>query len=124
MDKDQSDFVLRYKLETEFFQDHLTHTRYVEKGGNKNEKVKESWSNCEELGWGGFGVVHKQIERATGRYRAVKMINKRRASTLDCSRELLVMAKLSKVCVLAPKETCSSLQLCGFILSWFNGQLF
>ncbi|PUU79028.1 kinase-like domain-containing protein [Tuber borchii] len=95
MDKTQSDLVEGYKLETEFFQDHVRHTRYVEKAENRNRKVKEDWSNCGELGRGGFGVVYRQIQKATGRYRAVKAIDRRQASRLDCSRELLVMAKLA-----------------------------
>jgi len=100
MDKTQSDLVRGYKLETKFFHDHVRHTRYVEKAENRNRKVKEDWSNCGELGRGGFGVVYKQIEKATGRYRAVKAIDKRGPLRLDYSRELLMMAKLAKVCVL------------------------
>ncbi|PUU79034.1 kinase-like domain-containing protein [Tuber borchii] len=93
MDKTQSDLIKWYKLETEFFQDHVRHTRYLGEAKNRNEKVKEDWSNCEELGRGGFGVVHKQIEKTTGHYRAVKRINKRQP---NYSRELLVMAILAK----------------------------
>jgi len=100
MDKGQSDLVERYKLEAEFYQDRVRHTRYVEKAQNRNEKVKEDWSNCGELGEGGFGVVHKQIEKSTGRLRAVKTIDKRQPGMLHYSRELLVMAILAKVCVL------------------------
>ena len=99
MDKRQSDLVGGYKLETKFFHDHVRHAIYVEKAETRNRKVKEDWSNCGELGRGGFGVVYKQVEKATGRYRAVKAIDKRRASPLDCSREILVMAKLAKVCI-------------------------
>ncbi|CUS11454.1 unnamed protein product, partial [Tuber aestivum] len=50
----------------------------------------------EELGKGGFGVVNKQIWKATGDYRAVKAIGKRSHSKFDYSRELLVMAILAK----------------------------
>ncbi|PUU79033.1 kinase-like domain-containing protein [Tuber borchii] len=96
MDRVQSDLVEWYKLETEFFHDHVRHTRYVEKARNRNEKVKEDWRNCEELGRGGFGIVHKQIEKATGDYRAVKAIDKRQPLSVDYPRELLVMAKLAK----------------------------
>ena len=99
MDKIQSDLISRHKLETEFFQGHIKHTRYVEKAKNKDGKVKEEWSDCGDLGSGGFGAVCMQIQRATGNYRAVKMIHKGQASALDCSREVLVMAKLAKVCV-------------------------
>jgi len=105
----QSDLVEWYKLDTEFFQDYVIHTRYVGKAKNRNKEVKEEWGNCGELGKGGSGVVHKQIEQTTGRYRAVKTIDKRPPIRLDHSRELIVMAKLAKVCVLAPEEIFSSL---------------
>ena len=126
MDTAQSDLVEWYKLETEFFQDHVRHTRYVEKGENRYVKKREDWSNCGELGKGGFGVVYKQVQRTTGRYRAVKTIDKRRLPpNLDYSRELLVMAILAKVCVLVPEELCPSLlSVSGIFLLWSNGYLF
>jgi len=99
MDAAQSDLVEWYKLETEFFQDHVRHTRYVEKGGNMYKKVNEDWRNCGKLGEGGFGVVIKQVRGAAARFRAVKTIDKRRLSRgVDYSRELLIMAILAKVC--------------------------
>ena len=103
MDKATSDLVECYKLETEFLQDHVRHTRYLEEAKNRNERVKEDWSNCEELGRGGFGIVHKQIEKITGHCRAVKTIDKSGPLRLDYSRELLVMAILAKVCGLTPE---------------------
>jgi len=103
MDEVQSDLIIRYKLITEFFPDHVRHTRDVGKARNRNEKVEEDWSNCGELGRGGFGVVHKQIEKPTAHYRAVKAIDKRPSLGVDYSRELLVMAKLVKVCVFTPE---------------------
>ena len=99
----QSDLILWYKLETEFFLGYVRHTRYVGEAKNRNEKVKEDWSNCGELGKGGFGVVHKQIEKTTGCYRAVKTVDKRQPHKLDYSRELLVMALLAKVCISVPR---------------------
>ena len=100
----QSDLVEWYKIETEFFQDRVRHTRYVEKGGNGYKKVKEDWSNCGELGTGGFGVVYKQERGTSAHFRAVKEIDKRRLPpSLDYSRELLIMAILAKVCVLVPE---------------------
>ncbi|KAG0133638.1 kinase-like domain-containing protein [Tuber indicum] len=77
MDGAQSDLVMRYKLETEFFHDHVRHTRDPEKGKDRNKKAKEEWSNCGELG-------------------KVKTIHKRLPHKLGCSRELLVMAILAK----------------------------
>ncbi|KAG0643271.1 kinase-like domain-containing protein, partial [Tuber brumale] len=96
MDKPQSDLVMWCKLETEFFPKHVRHTRYLEKAKDRNKKVKEDWSNCGELGKGGFGVVHKQIRKTTGHYRAVKTIDKKLSPKLDYTRELLVMALLAK----------------------------
>ena len=103
MTKAQSDLVMWYKLETEFFRDYVRHTKYVERAKNRNEKIEEDWSDCGELGRGGFGVVHKQIRKATGDYRAVKKINTRLPAKLDYSRELLVMAILAKVCSPTPE---------------------
>ena len=100
MDKTQSDLVEWYELETEFFQDYVRHTKYVGKAKNRNEKVTENWSNCGELGRGGFGVVHKQIKETTDHCRAVKTIDKRPYPKADYSRELLVMAIMAKVGVL------------------------
>ena len=109
MDKAQSDLIEWYKLETEFLQDHVRHTRYLGEAKNRNEKVKEDWSNCGELGRGGFGIVYKQIEKTTSHCRAVKTIDKRGPLRLDYSRELLVMAILAKVCVLTPEGAFPSL---------------
>ena len=109
MDRAQSDLVVWYRLETEFFQDYVRHTRYAEKAKNRNEKVTEDWSDCGELGRGGFGIVHKQIQKATGHCRAVKTIDKRLSIELNYSRELLVMAILAKVCVHALEGFHSSL---------------
>jgi len=109
MGKAQSDLIEWYKLETEFFRDRVRHTRYLGKAKNRNEKVKEDWSNCGEVGKGGFGVVHKQIEKTTGQCRAVKTIEKRLPNEVDYSRELLVMAILTKVCVLTRERICLSL---------------
>ena len=97
MDKPQSDLIVWYKLETEFFPDHVEHTNYVREAKRRNERVREDWRDCGELGKGGFGVVYKQIEKTTGRCRAVKTIDKRLPLKHDYSRELLVMAILAKV---------------------------
>ena len=120
----QSDLVEWYKLDTEFFQDHVRHTRYLGKAKNRNKKVKEEWSNCGELGKGGFGVVYKQTQKTTGRYRAVKTIDKKPPLRLDYSRELLVMAILAKVCGIAPREFAESYYSVGFscslMISYFS----
>jgi len=105
----QSDLVERYRLDIELFQDHVIHTRYMGEAENGNMEIEEYWSNCGELGKGGFSVVYKQIQKTTGQYRAVKAIDKGPPLRPDYSKELLAMAKLAKVCVLAPEEICSSL---------------
>ena len=103
MDRGKSDLISRYKLETEFLRGGVRHTGCVGGAKDKGGKVKEEWGDCGELGSGGFGVVYKQIQRATGNHRAVKAIPKRQVSTLDCAREVLVMAKLAKVRILTLK---------------------
>ena len=124
MDEAQSDLIVWYKLETEFFQDHVGHTRYVGKAKNRDVKVKEDWSDCGELGKGGFGIVHKQIEKTTGLYRAVKTIDKRQSHKLDYSRELLVMAILAKVGVLTREGRFLSFPPLEFFLLWSNCQCY
>ena len=110
MNTTQSDLVEWYKLDTEFFQDRVRHTRYVEKEKNRYVRKKEDWSNYEELGTGALSVVYKQARGTTSRYRAVKTIDKRRLPpNFDYSRELLIMALLAKVCLLVPKGLCPSL---------------
>ena len=116
MDKTQSDLIVWYKLETEFFHDHVRHTKYVAKAKNRNEKVKEDWSDCEEIGRGGFAVVHKQVQETTGHYRAVKTIDKRLHPKVDYSREILVMAILGKVCVF----TSERYSCCGLMVGCFR----
>jgi len=120
VDETQSDLISRHKLETEFLQGSVRHTRPAEKAENRNEKIQEDWRNCGELGAGGFGSVHKEIQDATGHYRAVKTIKKRQANRLDYSRELLVMAKLAKVCVLSP----NLLPLRDYLVLCSHGRLF
>ena len=124
MDNAQSDLIEWYKFETEFVRDHVRHTRYLRGAKNRNTKVKEDWKNCGELGKGGFGVVHKQVQETTGRYRAVKTIDKRPPLRLDYSRELLVMAILAKVGVLIPEVSGHGLLPYGSFLRWSNAQLF
>lgn len=123
----QSDLISRYKLKREFFQDHVRNTGYAEKAKNRNEKVKEEWSNCGELGCEGFGAVHRQIQKTSGRYRAVKAIDGRRyPPRYDYSRNLFVMAMLVEACILTlggicPMLTASTgLTCCGLIVSCFS----
>jgi len=75
MVKTLADLVERYKLNTEFFQEHVQHTD----GGiaKNNVTVKGYWSGVGELGRGGSGVVRKRIHDTTGNYRALKIIDRR-----------------------------------------------
>ncbi|KAG0640820.1 kinase-like domain-containing protein [Tuber brumale] len=108
--KMQSDLIEWYRIETELFQDYVRHTN-VEKARSRYEKVKEVWHNDREIGRGGFGVVHKQIQRTTGLCRAVKTIDKRwLPPDHDYFRELLVMAILAKCPTFFVK-----------LLGWFEG---
>ena len=98
MDEARSDLIVSRKLETKFFRDHVRHTRYVREAKGGYKKEVDDWRNCGELGKGGSGIVHKQIEVTTGRYRAVKTIDKKKAP--DYSRELHVMTILEEVCLI------------------------
>ena len=111
MDEARSDLIVLRKLETKFFRDHVRHTRYVREARGRYKKEVEHWRNCGELGKGGSGIVHQQIQETTGRYRAVKTIDKNQDPKLDYSRELLAMAILEKVSVLAPEGIYPSLIL-------------
>jgi len=108
MGETQSDLIIWYKLQTEFFQDHVRHTRYIAEAKRRNEEAKDDWRNCGELGRGSFGIVNKQVQETTGRCRAVKTIDKRLHSKIHYSRELLVMAILAKVRVLTPGKIYST----------------
>jgi len=109
MEEARSDMIVSRKLETKFYRDHVRHTRYVREARDRYKKEVEDWRNCGGLGKGGSGIVHQQIQETTGRYRAVKTIDKSQDPKLDYSRELLAMTILEKVCVLTPEGTCPSL---------------
>jgi len=94
----------------------------VERERGSYKRVKEDWRNCEELGTGSFGIVYKQVEGATGRYPAIKAIDKRRLPpNFDYSRELLVMAILAKVCFPFPDGLYLVYSPPGIALLWSNG---
>ena len=74
---------------------------------------------------GGSGVVHKQTQKTTGHYRAVKTIDKRLLHKLDYSGELLVMAILAKVGVRTHEGIFPIVVYHPYVdlLLWSNGQL-
>lgn len=91
----------------------MSDTNFLRETKDKHEEVEEEWGNCEEQERGGFGAVHRQMEKTTGCYRGVKTIHKRMPLKLDYYRKLFVIGILVKVCGLAPKKL-SQLTPAGF----------
>ena len=81
---------------------------YAEKVKNRRDRVKVEWSNCGELGWGGFVVVHRQIEKTSERYRGVNIDRRPLPPKFDYL-QLLATAMLAEVCVLTPDGNFASL---------------
>ena len=105
MDTPGSDLVEWYKLEAKIFKGGVRHKTYVKEGNNGHRMVEEDWDDCGELGHGAFGEVYKQVSRTTGNHRAIKrVVKKRLRSSLNYSRELLIMGILAKVCVLVSRR--------------------
>jgi len=113
------DSVERYKLNTEFFQEHVQHTD----GGIAKNKVtvKGYWSSVGEPGRGGSGVVRKQIHDTTGNCRALKIIDKWLPSNKNYARELHMMAILSEVCALTPRGKCLVRRTYTVCMLWLIG---
>lgn len=99
-----SDLVDHFKLEAQHFPDYIQHTEYVSDSirGIRKIRVEKKWYRQRMIGRGGFGAVwleeHRNDDGSTAQ-RAVKEIDKlyMEAVTLDYKRELLALAKLSKV---------------------------
>jgi hypothetical protein len=99
-----SDLINHFKLDAEYFSDHILHTEYVSDParGLRKVKVEKRWYRQGNIGHGGFGAVWLEVQREGGSIkaqRAVKEINKGRmkAVKIDYRTELLALAKLSKV---------------------------
>ena len=60
-------------------------------------KDEKRWTKQEDLGCGAFGEVWLEKNQAGGT-RAVKRVKKSRHIGIDYRKELLALAKLSKVC--------------------------
>ena len=87
-----------YKLETEIHGKDVTQD---EMGQTNTHQVDWDWTAT--LGWGSFGVVHKQKRRGGSfkeaeTFRAVKIIGKQRMEykDLDYKREIEAMAALDR----------------------------
>ena len=99
-----SDLIDHFKLEAEHFSDYILHTEYFSDPvrGLRKVKVEKRWYRQQNTGRGGFGTVWLEVQRDNlggTAQRAVKEIDKNymQAVKLDYQRELLALAKLSKV---------------------------
>lgn len=96
-----SDLIDHFKLDTQFYDNYTQHIfRQSDSArGQRRVKVKKRWYRRDKIGQGGFGTVWREEEQA-GEVRAVKEIPRQGPlqSRIDYQKELLAMAKLSKVC--------------------------
>jgi hypothetical protein len=93
-----------FRLDAQIYDDHTLHTSYVSDHtqGMRKVKIEKRWYKDRRLGQGGFGDVWLEVQKEHDRVtasRAVKAIRKHRMKSLniDYSRELLALAKLSRV---------------------------
>lgn len=95
-----SDFIEHFKLETQWHEDHTLHVSYrsVRSRGHQKLRIEDRWYRKQKLGQGAFGTVWLETN-SDGADRAVKEIGRDHgfSSLVDYKRELLAMAKLSKV---------------------------
>ena len=98
-----ADLIDHYKLNTNFHADCTQHIRHVSDRarGRRKVEISEKWYRVRKLGEGGFGVVWLEVERVHEDQpeRAIKEIPKKKAAVnkVDYKKELLALAKLSKV---------------------------
>jgi hypothetical protein len=93
-----SDLVDHFKLEIEFHQDctlEITRTLQYNRG-RRMIKDEKRWTKQEDLGCGTFGEVWLEKNQSGGT-RAIKRVKKNKSIGIDYYKELLAMAKLSKV---------------------------
>jgi hypothetical protein len=98
------DLIEHFKLDAQIYDDHTLHTEYVSDParGMRKARVEKRWYKERHIGHGAFGdvwlEVQKEHDRVTAK-RAVKSIQKRRMESvkIDYKRELLALAKLSRV---------------------------
>jgi hypothetical protein len=89
-----SDLIEHFKLETQFLPEYVEHHLSDPVHGNASQR----WSRERILGQGGFGTVWLEEEKS-GKLRAVKEVSKyaMEKSSVDYQKELIALAKLSKV---------------------------
>ena len=98
------DLIEHFRLNAQICVDHTLHIEYVSDParGTRKTKVVKRWDRERHLGHGAFGdvwlEVRKEHDQVTAE-RAVKIIQKRRMVSvkIDYKRELLALAKLSRV---------------------------
>ena len=104
-----SDLVDHFLLEADVLPDHIRYTSHRSdiSTGRRRIRVEEKWRWTKKIGQGGSGTVwlEERIDGETpdssAEKRAVKAIYKSSYSlgNIDYRRELLTMAKFSRVCV-------------------------
>jgi hypothetical protein len=102
-----SDLIDHFKLDVDFCNGYVSHTSYTSDHtrGVRKKKVENKWHRLRIIGEGACGTVWLEVNREgegkdVAAERAVKEIRKSRMHMykIDFKRELLAMAKLSKVC--------------------------
>lgn len=97
-----SDLVDHFKLETQLLSDHTLHIVPISRPAHGRRKVRQEkrWTKQRAIGHGTFGEVWLEMEH-DGDKRAIKAIKKALTShySIDYMKELLALAKLSKVFV-------------------------
>lgn len=98
------DLIEHFKLDAQLEADHTLHTEYVSdpKRGMRKVRVEKKWFKQRHIGQGAFGDVWLEVCKESEEVvaeRAVKSIQKRRMEgvNIDYKRELLALAKLSRV---------------------------
>jgi hypothetical protein len=98
------DLIEHFKIDVQFCDDHVLHVEYVSDlvRGLRKARLERRWYTKQHIGNGSFGDVLLQVQREGHRDiadRAVKVIQKRRMRNvgIDYRRELLALAKLSRV---------------------------
>lgn len=98
-----SDLIDHFKLDAKIYPDRTHHISYTSDHarGLRKVKVEKIWRRNKKLGQGGFGAVWLEVEQEgeTRATRAVKEVSKNNGlpHQIDYKKELLAMAKLSKV---------------------------
>lgn len=91
------DLVDDYQINVEFHGDHI-----LDIPQSRRRKPQKQWYKVRQLGRGGFGTVWLERLKDNSSIRAVKEVPKttKNGPPIDFTRELLAMAKFSKVSAL------------------------